>query len=239
VPASVTAFLGDGELNLFPTGELEYRALAGISIWSTPGPLTLSAVLHDRWGRVSAVTTTVGILPAEYPVEYVSLPPDRQGLLDPDVSQQEWAHVRPFLEEVTSARLWDGQFISPTYGWITSLYGGMRSYDGAPPSSYHSGLDIANLPGTVIVAPAAGRVVLAEELVVRGNTVIIDHGWGVHTSYFHMSALDVQAGDLVRQGQAIGRMGSTGLATGSHVHWEVRVGMVTVDPQEWLRRAFP
>lgn len=239
MPASVTAFIDGNQLDMFPVGDVQYAAVTGISIWAAPGPLTVSAVLRDRLGRVISLTAGVSILPAEYPVEDVTLPPDREGLLDPDIGAQEWAHVSPFLEPVTPVRLWEGQFISPTIGWVTSLYGGMRSYNGASPSSYHSGLDIANVSGTLVVAPAAGRVVLAEKLIVRGNTVIIDHGWGVHTSYFHMSALEVEAGDLVKQGQVIGRMGSTGLATGSHLHWEVRVGMIPVDPQEWLQRAFP
>jgi murein DD-endopeptidase MepM/ murein hydrolase activator NlpD len=239
VPASATATFAGTALPLYALGETELAAIVGISIWSEPGLRTLEATLRDGQGRTAAVSTTVLILPADYPVDYVDLPPDVQELLDPDVSAQEWEHVRPFLEQVTPERLWEGLFISPTLGWITSRYGGMRSYNGAPPSSYHSGLDIGNYEGTPIVAPAAGRVVLAEPLILRGNCIIIDHGWGVHTSYFHLSAIEVQAGDMVKQGQHIGKMGATGMATGSHLHWEVRVGMITVDPEEWLRRSFP
>jgi murein DD-endopeptidase MepM/ murein hydrolase activator NlpD len=239
VPASATVLLGDLPLQLFPAGPDDYAALVGISIWAGPGPLVISATLRDELGRLATFTTTVQILPADYPVEEVTIPADRQGLLDPAVDEKEWAYVQPFLEEVTPERLWAGTFISPTKGWITSPYGGIRAYNGAPPSGYHSGLDIANISGTAILAPADGRVVLAEKLIVRGNTIIIDHGWGLHTSYFHMSALEVKVGDLVKQGQTIGRMGATGLATGSHLHWEVRVGMIPVDPAEWLGRAFP
>ena len=238
VPVSVSAWLGDQELRFFPTGGVHY-ALAGISIWAAPGPRLLTAALRDEMGRTTMLSTTVEVMPADYPVENIDLPPDREGLLDPDILAQEWAYVQPFLEEVTPERLWAGGFISPTKGWITSPFGTMRSYDGGPPSSYHNGLDIGNYSGTLIIAPAAGRVVVAEELVVRGNCIIIDHGWGLHTSYFHMSAVLVEPGTMVQQGDPIGRMGSTGLATGSHLHWEVRVGMVTVDPEEWLERVFP
>lgn len=238
VPFSATALLGDQEVRLFPSGG-SYYALAGISIWAAPGPRTLTAALRDEWDRVVTLTATVEVLSGEYPVEDVTLPPDRQGLLDPNITAQEWTYVQPFLEEVTPERLWEGGFISPTKGWITSPYGTMRAYNGAPPSSYHNGLDIGNYSGTIILAPAAGRVVVAELLTVRGNCVILDHGWGLHTSYFHMSAVLVEPGDMVQQGDPIGRMGSTGLATGSHLHWEVRVGMVTVDPWEWLERTFP
>lgn len=238
VPLSATAWLGDQEVRLFPSAGA-HHGLVGISFWAAPGPRTLTAALHDVWGRSTTITTTVEILPTDYPLENITLPPDRQELLDPDLSAQEWAYVQPFLEEVTTEQLWAGAFISPTKGWITSHYGTMRSYNGAPPSSYHNGLDIGNYSGTLVIAPAAGRVVVAELLTIRGNCVILDHGWGLHTSYFHMSAVLVRPGDVVPQGTPIGRMGATGLATGSHLHWEIRVGMVTVDPEEWLARSFP
>jgi len=239
VPASATVWMDGQELGLFPAAEARFAGLVGVSIWAAPGPISFSAVVRDDLGRTITSTTSVEVLAADYPIENVNLPPDRQELLDPNIVAQEWAYVYPFLEEVTPERLWEGAFISPTKGWITSLYGTMRAYNGAPPSSYHNGLDIGNYSGTLVIAPAAGRVVVAELLTVRGNCVILDHGWGVHSSYFHMSALLVQPGALVRRGDPIGRMGSTGLATGSHVHWEVRVGMVTVNPEEWLKRAFP
>ena len=80
---------------------------------------------------------------------------------------------------------------------------------------------------------------LAEELQVRGMAVIIDHGAGVMSGYFHLSEIAVQPGDQIAAGQLIGKVGATGLVTGSHLHWEMRVGGVAVDPLEWLDRRFP
>jgi murein DD-endopeptidase MepM/ murein hydrolase activator NlpD len=82
-------------------------------------------------------------------------------------------------------------------------------------------------------------VVLAEPLTVRGNAVIVDHGLGVHTGYWHLSRIDVAAGQVVKVGDAIGQVGTTGLSTGSHLHWELRIGDVPVDPMEWTRRTIP
>ena len=79
-------------------------------------------------------------------------------------------------------------------------------------------------------APADGKVVLAEPLQVRGQVVILDHGLGVMSGYWHLSQIDVTAGQFVEEGQVIGLVGNTGLSTGSHLHWEVRVGGVPVDP---------
>ncbi len=239
-PATPSAFLADEGLRLFPLGEGEqYAAVVGIWIWSEPGQRTLSATWQDALGREATVTTTVEVLPGEYPVENINLPPGRESLLDPQIIEEEWAYVRPILEEITPERLWEGSFITPTEGYVSSPYGTLRSYNDGPPSSSHNGVDISNITGTLIIAPAKGRVVLAERLQVRGYTIILDHGLGVHTSYFHMSALEVEVGDLVDQGQPIGRIGATGLVTGAHLHWELRLGMITVDPLEWVHRELP
>src|SRR5690606_32787201 len=93
--------------------------------------------------------------------------------------------------------------------------------------------------GDEILAAAAGRVVLAEKLTVRGNTVFLDHGAGVVTGYFHMSEIAVQPGQFVEPGELLGKVGATGLVTGPHLHWEVRVNGLWVDPTPWLERTFP
>jgi murein DD-endopeptidase MepM/ murein hydrolase activator NlpD len=116
----------------------------------------------------------------------------------------------------------------------------VRSYDGGPYDSFHEGLDIANATGTPIVAAARGRVVLAEpDLLVRGGAVIIDHGQGVHTGYWHQSDLLVRAGEMVEQGQLIGRIGAKGMVTGPHLHWDVRIGPTNVQPLEWIEQEWP
>jgi len=98
-------------------------------------------------------------------------------------------------------------------------------------------VDIAAGEGTPVIAAAAAVVALAEPLQVRGNAVILDHGAGVHSAYYHLSRIDVAVGEPVRQGQQIGLVGATGLSTGAHLHWEVRVGEIFVNPLEWTERA--
>jgi len=90
-----------------------------------------------------------------------------------------------------------------------------------------------------IYAPDAGRVVLAEELVVRGNAVLIDHGTGVFSGYWHQSDLAVEDGQTVQPGDLIGYVGDTGLVTGDHLHWEMRIGGIAVDPIQWTETAIP
>lgn len=116
----------------------------------------------------------------------------------------------------------------------TSPYGSRRTYGNSPAISAHAGEDFSAMPGTSVYAPAAGTVVLAEPLFVRGNAVILDHGNGVFTGYWHLSELAVQQGEQVVAGQLLGAVGSTGLSTGAHLHWELRVNGIAVDPLQWV-----
>jgi murein DD-endopeptidase MepM/ murein hydrolase activator NlpD len=93
--------------------------------------------------------------------------------------------------------------------------------------------------GTPIYAPAAGTVVMAERLQIRGKVVILDHGLGVYTGFWHLSEINVSVGQPVEKGEVVGLVGNSGLSSGPHLHWEMRVGGVPVDPLQWTRRAFP
>ena len=135
--------------------------------------------------------------------------------------------------QITPRKLWQGPFILPVVGPISSPFGIGRSYNGAPVTSHHSGTDFGVPEGTPIMAAAHGRVAFAGPLTTRGNSVIIDHGLGVFTGYHHMSRIDVSVGQDVAEGQVIGAVGMTGLATGPHLHWELIVSGANVDPVFW------
>jgi murein DD-endopeptidase MepM/ murein hydrolase activator NlpD len=128
------------------------------------------------------------------------------------------------------------RFSSPLEGEFphTSPYGSRRTYGNSPAITAHAGEDFSAAAGTPVLAPAGGMVVLAEQLFVRGNAVVLDHGGGVFTGYWHLSELNVQPGDRVALGQRLGAVGSTGLSTGAHLHWEMRVGGLPVDPLQWV-----
>lgn len=129
--------------------------------------------------------------------------------------------------------LWNGAFIRPTEGKVTTEYGSTRYVNGVM-DSRHSGLDIANSLGTPILAVNDGIVRLAENLMETGYTVIIDHGAGIFSSYSHLSKYQVKTGDLVYRGQVIGKMGSTGFSTGSHLHWVMRIGDTYLNPTPFI-----
>jgi murein DD-endopeptidase MepM/ murein hydrolase activator NlpD len=216
-----------------------WRALGAVSALEHPGSIALyvEAALPD--GRSTVATAAVTVLDAGYAVERIHLPPAVQESLDnnQEALAAERARVRAIWPVVTPQKLWAGRFAWPAQGRITSGFGIGRAYNDGPVDSYHEGVDIKNSAGTPIVAPARGQVVLAESgFVARGGAVILDHGWGVHSGYWHMEEVLAREGQFVEPGDVIGRMGARGMATGPHLHWEIHLGATSVDPMEWVER---
>ncbi len=155
--------------------------------------------------------------------------------IDAEAIAAERERLRAIWLEQTESALWQTAFAEPVTGYleISADYGGRRSYNGGPYRSYHEGVDFSAFKGTPVVAPAAGTVVLAEELFVRGGAVIIDHGLGIYSGYYHLSAIDAQPGQAVAPGDVLGEVGTTGLSTGNHLHWDLLVNGVWVDAASW------
>jgi murein DD-endopeptidase MepM/ murein hydrolase activator NlpD len=129
--------------------------------------------------------------------------------------------LKGVYEKVTPQKLWSGAWQLPVDGAITARYGEQRSINGSPPSGHHGGTDIGVPEGTPVHATNSGRVVLARQLHVRGNMVIIDHGGGLFSGYAHLSEIKVTEGQMVAAGDVIAASGNTGLSTGAHLHWEM------------------
>lgn len=149
------------------------------------------------------------------------------------------ARRQPELELIAAARSrssdsngWRQTFIWPATGRISGVFGSQRIYAGEP-GSFHSGVDVAGATGTPVIAPADGVVILAAKtpFSLEGNLLMIDHGAGLNSAFLHLSSIDVKDGDAVRQGQQIGRIGSTGRATGAHLHWSMKWNDARIDPQ--------
>lgn len=219
-----------------------YVALQGIDALLDPGlyPLHLEATLPD--GSTQSFEQMVLVTSGNYLDEEFSVPPET---IDPVVTNPENEIVRSVVSTSTTARYWSGVFTSPAVftDQITSFFGTRRTYRGKGTDlvveGIHTGLDFGGGEGLQIFAPAPGRVVFAAPLTVRGNATIIDHGWGVYSGFWHQSQLLVNVGDVVELGQVIGLVGGTGRATGAHLHWEVWVNGVQVNPLDWLDQAYP
>jgi murein DD-endopeptidase MepM/ murein hydrolase activator NlpD len=215
-------------------------ALQGIHALTTPGLEDLIIRLYDVRGGplLDQFSQPLPIRSGDYGAEALRVPPET---LDPANTAPEDALIESLVSQTRPERLWDGVFQYPTsyYETFPSLFGTRRSYNGSDYSYYHTGLDLYGSTTTQVLAPARGVVVYAGFLTVRGNVTYIDHGWGVFSGFLHQSQILVQPGEVVTPGQVIGYVGGTGRVTGPHLHWEVWVGGVPVDPREWTATAFP
>jgi murein DD-endopeptidase MepM/ murein hydrolase activator NlpD len=219
--------------------ENSFRALFAVSQFARPSAYELRCVARDLAGNETSDSLTMKVAAKKFPFETIDLPKSKQGILsDTRRIREDQEKVRAALAAGGGAQLWEGTFIRPVAGIDTSPFGIRRVYNTGGVASSHQGIDIANKEGTPITASNSGVVLLAEELFVDGNAVIIDHGQGVVSYYFHMKALAVKKGDAVAKGALIGFMGTTGLSTGFHCHWQLTVGGQSVNPDEWRENSF-
>ncbi len=211
-----------------------YYGLVGVHVFTEPGLYQLSLSAVDEAGQETALSTGIIVQAGDFGYERIDLPANRSSLLDPTVIVAERDKLNALRSTFTPERHWTMPFQRPCVGVISSYFGTHRAYGDGPYTSYHSGIDFRAPGGTPVYAPAGGTVVLNEPLTIRGNAVIIDHGWGVLTGYWHLSASEVQVGQQLERGDLIGRVGNTGLSTGAHLHWEVWVGGISVDGRQLL-----
>jgi murein DD-endopeptidase MepM/ murein hydrolase activator NlpD len=231
-----------GEDLVFSGEEGRYWALVGVDALTPPGkyPVALEATEVETGDHLS-MQDTFTVTKGKFATYNVPVSPGQEGLLDPAVTQAERAKLNAVFGEVSAEQLWAGPFGYPLAGELrtTAPFGQRRSYGGGPVTSYHSGHDLGADKGAPVYAPMTATVVMAERLQVRGKVVILDHGRGVFTGFWHLSRIDVTVGQQVGQGHVVGLVGNTGLSTGPHLHWEMRVGGVPVAPMQWTRREFP
>jgi murein DD-endopeptidase MepM/ murein hydrolase activator NlpD len=208
-----------------------WLAFLGLDLGIKSGPYTIeiSVLFHD--GHHQNIPREVFIQNREFPTkklwvnqDYVTPPQDVL-----DRIQWESQLLGQIYDSFTQRWYGDGPFIIPSEGEANDNFGERRIFNNQPRSP-HSGVDISAPQGAPVKASNSGMVVLAKNLYFAGNTVIIDHGLGVFTSYLHFSKILVKLGDQVRKGDIIGEIGATGRVTGSHLHWGVKVSGSRVDP---------
>ena len=241
-PVSLTIAMDQQIVPLRQSADGSWWGLLAIAALAEPGYWPLDLRWQDpATGADITFTWPVQVVDGGYPTYAIELPPGKGDLLAPDLVTAELERLTALWTAGETQPVWRGRFLRPISDeYITSApYGQRRSYNGGPVSGYHTGQDFAAPEGAVVSAPASGTVVLAEPLMVRGNAVVIDHGGGVFTGYWHLSEIDVQAGQSVEPGDLIGLVGTTGLSTGNHLHWEMRVHGIAVDPLQWTGKVFP
>lgn len=222
-------------LSFFPTEDGKQVALQGVHRFARPGFAAM--VVSTTYPDGSIFSYQQNLLVKSY--DYGTGAPIivDESFIDPSVTVPEWEMIKTLVKDAPALKEWTFGLSDPSPSnedWI-SRYGLLRSYNDSEYIYFHSGIDYQGNNSTQIFAAAAGVVVFAQELDVRGGATIISHGRGVYTGYWHQSQIDVKVGDHVEAGQTIGLVGATGRVTGAHLHFEVIVGGVQVDPVEWLQ----
>ncbi|MEA5466533.1 M23 family metallopeptidase [Leptothoe sp. PORK10 BA2] len=217
----------------FPLSNNRFRAFIPTSPLDSPGSMTIQVN-----GAEETRNLTVGLRNRSFPTQRITL--RGSGSLGTD---HEFDRVDAFKQLVSPERHWNGPLLRPSEGRVSSEYGVRRYYNGEfAEDYYHRGVDYAAGTGTPVVAPAAGYIRLvgrvSDGFELHGNTVGIDHGQGLLSIMIHLSRIDVNEGDFVRAGQRVGAIGSTGAATGPHLHWGLYINEVAVDPVPWRYGGF-
>ncbi len=211
-------------------------AFVPVNALQEPGVYTLEVGYTTARGVDLKRTFPVNVVAGPYGYQEIVVTQEKADVLTSDVVAAERDRVVAVWSQYTPVLLWRERFrrpISVDYP-TTSPFGQRRTYSVADIGNFHAGQDFGAPEGALIFAPAPGVVVLAEPLAVRGNAVILDHGGGVFTGYWHMSEIKVAPGMRVETGDVLGLVGNTGLSTGPHLHWELRINGVAVDPMQFL-----
>lgn len=240
-PLSLSLALGPQTAPLREAGNGAMVGLVVVHALTEPGYAWLDVAWQAAGESHSrTIRWPIQVVDAGYPTYDIVLPPDKGDLLAPELVQAELERMTALWSVQSTPPQWRRRFQRPIADeFLTSApFGQRRSYNGGPVSGFHAGQDFAAPEGAPVVAPAAGTVVLAEPLIVRGNAVLIDHGGGIFSGYWHLVDIAVSAGQPVQPGDLLGHVGTTGLSTGNHLHWELRVNGFAADPMQWLTTRF-
>ena len=211
----------------FKTADKEYTALIPVENLTKPGSYAILARSGD-WEEKVPVT----VIDNKKPIQHITLSKGKSGL---SASQKELSEISAAFRLRSEDLYSTNHFVYPSNARKSSPFGVKRSYNNAPVSSYHKGLDFAGAMGSPVFAPGDAKVALVglekEGYNFHGNAIVLDHGHAMTSIYMHLSKIDVKKGELVKKGQKIGEVGHTGISTGPHLHWGTYLYGISVDPE--------
>jgi murein DD-endopeptidase MepM/ murein hydrolase activator NlpD len=233
----VVAF--DQALTFFSPNEGTYYAVFAVPIEQKTRAYEVPVILITKQGQSETLTLTITVDNGGFLTQDVLLVGEKAFLVNPDTENGELTHLFELAAPVTEEQLWDANgFRSPVQGELTSPFGAVRVFNNNF-NTLHTGWDYQVGVGQPVSAAAAGVVAFAGPLDIRGNYVLIDHGYGIYTGYAHFSVIYVTQGQHVSAGQIVGQVGTTGRSSSPHAHFEMLVNDEWVDPVDFLRLPLP
>lgn len=217
-----------------PLDSKKFYALIPINYYEKPSDKKVE-IFYTQDNELKSKTIFFDIKDANYEKETLSVDSSKVVLSKNDRKRasKEYAEAMKIYNKKTEHSYISSEFIVPLNSKITSDFGKARVYNGSL-KGYHGGTDFRASDGTPLMASNSGKVVLAKDRFYSGGSVVIDHGHGIYSCYFHMSKLDVKEGDMISRGEPIGLSGSSGRVTGPHLHFGIRVAAQQVDPLQFI-----
>jgi murein DD-endopeptidase MepM/ murein hydrolase activator NlpD len=210
----------------------------GVDLEESPGVKEVAVTVGDgSAGKPASAKGRILVFSGGYPVQHLTVPRTFTELDAATLERvaREKAVLDRLWEAATPERFWRSAFRSPLDGAARGSGFGLKRIINGEPRAPHTGADISAPGGTPVLAANAGTVALADDHFFAGNSLVLDHGEGLYTMYFHLQELLVRPGQRVAMGETIGRVGSTGRATGPHLHWGARLLGARIDPEELFR----
>ena len=214
------------------------HGLLGIDLELHPAPYEWKVAWTGADGAAQSCSVSLVVHAGKFATERLKV---EKQFVQPNSEQEKRAaedqkKMRAIFDTVTPEVLWTGKFRLPLKDVTTGGNFGRRRVLNGQPRSPHAGVDFPAMAGTPVYASQSGNVVLAEELYYSGNTVVIDHGYGIYTMYAHLSAIDTHVGEKVAAGADIGKVGATGRVTGPHLHWGLTVQHARINGMKIVQR---
>lgn len=217
----------------------DYRGMLASPMTVDARTIEAHLTVVDEFARRYDLTAQIVLEPLPVEVEQLRLSAATLSVITPEGRALEADTIAHIMAGARPDPLWTAPFTMPIEGVSTSGFGDARRYEQGGPASFHYGLDLGVPQGTPIHATNDGVVVVAGPYPIKGGWVAIDHGDGLISHYFHMSRVDAVVGQQVHQGDVIGLVGTTGLSTGPHLHWEMRVRGEASNPLAWVGKTYP
>jgi murein DD-endopeptidase MepM/ murein hydrolase activator NlpD len=229
----------DTIIEFFPIANDGFYGLLAVNMEQTPRAYDLPVEVRFADGSSVTIGAQAQVVLGNFIKETFVLPPDRAYLADPQIERAEYARLDGYVGVYTPEKLWgDAGFQKPINSVFTAPFGSFRLMNNSM-QTRHTGWDLRAAVGTPVMAMASGKVAFAGLLDIRGNYVLIDHGYGLFSGYAHMSQIHVTRGQSVSKGQIIGVSGNTGRSNGPHVHWEIIINGVWIDSVQFMSTWMP
>jgi murein DD-endopeptidase MepM/ murein hydrolase activator NlpD len=228
-PGEPSATFDEKTLYFSSCGDGCFIAIGSADISAEPGVYSVLLTLGEKKTNLDIV-----LKQAEFPTIHLTLPEGKVFLSPEDQERANREAVTlSGIWPVITDRVWDGEFIQPLDNEVSTVFGVKRIMN-KKKTSLHRGVDFRGKSGEPVRAFNRGRVVLADELFYGGNTVILDHGQGIYSIYMHLSKFNVKVNDILEKGTVVGRVGSSGRATGPHLHFGVKIRSINTNPLSFL-----